>query len=217
MKYAYDSRTFAALEDRGKEEDLAGTGIFLGGKPEWNRNVKTADCVAVLVSVLGAGTWKRQWKKKYDRVTYRAFSRKQDNRTVTVADDGNGLNVLDIDPRDYLEEIDAILAWCKQHMVEMDSGTVLYDPIKKRVFFCMSDCGTFYVENIKDKAEIKKNLLAMQEGGGFEDEPTIEDALDFVTDSLYGDEFEPHVAHGFLLIGATQECSDLGVDPDEYD
>jgi hypothetical protein len=172
----------------------------------------TKVCKSALEKWSGVSDWKRLWKKTvyqsntdFDWVEVRVFFSQEKSQTVTVTIDRFGKAVVyDYDVRDFMEEIDQIVALAKKHYVGCDYCSILYNPIDKVVWFPMGDGGSISVDDIGD-------AMTYEDFGELDYESEIqpkhcpETNLDFVTESVYSDEFEPPVTMGFLPIGCYNE------------
>lgn len=221
MIYYDDSPTYQATENNPNPN-----GNTLGFVPI-SQLESTADCVKVLNHVIGQGQWKRVAKKGFQRGCYRplpirSFEDKNTNRVVSIQyhepDQYGEMGkawVYDFDLRAVQNEINQIADFCDKHYVCPDGGTILYDPVQKRVQISASDSFFIYTKDRANKAQVKIDAINYYEYENdwmVDPNKHIDVALPFVTEAFHVDEATVGEKHGFITIGEYQAFYNIGVD-----
>jgi hypothetical protein len=208
MKYAYDYKPF---KDVG--EILSGSSVLFAHETgeRIEGGASTEACKEVLDKWSPSGDWKRLWKKKiyqsvYDWVEYRTFSSKSLGKVVTVANERFGkFYVYDFNLQDFMDEIEEIVSFANKYYIGTDYTSILYNPITKVVWLPMGDGGSISTDDLAEALRDPEKYFDSDEEMEIKSKHYLERNIEFVTESVYSDEFEPPLTMGFVPIGMYKE------------
>lgn len=221
MTYAYEDDDFKALNEKLKALDLPGGTentilpgeLLLFAKEMRGELETTADCKHLLreYDPNGWSNWKRFWKKQFntdsgETTQYRGFRNKVTGKVVTVYANRWAAFVYDFNLKDSFDEIEQLVSFVRKHYIGCDYTSILYNPITKKVWLTMGDGGSVVAEDVT-KLPLDDDEAMWKLCEEADDYPQYypHNGLNFVSATLYSDEFNPDAAHGYVPVGHYKE------------
>ena len=221
MKYAYDDATFKSVNEQLKKNNPSGNteldafpgSVLLFSKAR-RGDFGTTECKELLreydEELHYDNDWKRIWKKSFqtdsdESQTYRGFQSKATGKIVTVYATRWAAFIYDFNLKDAFGEIEQLVSFIRKHYIGCDYTGIMYNPVTKTVWMTMGDGGSIAVEDISKLPLDDDDAMCEMLEDEFDPKFHPDNALDFVTETLYSDEFNPKAAHGYVPVGYYKE------------